>query len=372
MVSELLINFHLPFLVIAIVIGYQLTLHFFITYYKKKKEDLSLNKVLLAYGSLYGALMTTTLIRLVNLYFLEDKFLKMIFVQISYMFVAIGALIFLYFLMEKSIDVIISNKITKLLFIIAIILSLLMLIIRAPDFQIILVLIAITLGGMYLIPFHYNLLSLSSGIIRKRLILISIGNIIMVIGMILEADEFLYRLPYDLQIGSMISSVPVFVFGELIVYLGVYKFPAFLEFDWKEHLISFYVINNNTLNLLYKHSFGYSLNDKVYNEITEKLSKGIIGIDSIVAYLSKSEKKVKRIVQDDLVFLISKGNIPEINTAYVLIIDRDMESFPFFLNQIKNKFEYLFRNVLLHLEVIKGNEELVFSGYTEIIEDLLK
>jgi len=120
--------------------------------------------------------------------------------------------------------------------------------------------IALGLAAVYIVVFHYKILSLSSGVIKSRLTLITIGNFIMVAGITLEADEFIYFLSYDAQIISMIASVPLFVIGEFMIFLGIFKFPGFLEFNWKDHLLSLYIVENQNYTTL----FNYEFVDKFY------------------------------------------------------------------------------------------------------------
>ncbi len=372
MVAEDLINYHFPFLIIAIIIGYQISIHFLYLYYSKKKDNLRLNKLLLAYGCLYFFIITATLIRTIYTYFITDVTLGAQFVNFSLLQVALGAISFLFCLTENGFNSLINTRITKIILIVAVIFSILLFFNRDANFQIIMSFIAISIAGFYVLTFHYRLLSLSSGVIKNRLILITIGNVIMVLAMMAQADEYIYYLPQELQLSSMIISVPIFVIGELMIFLGIYKFPAFLEFDWKEHILSLYIIENENFSILYQHEFEDKPDIKQYQELSESLTKGIIGIDQIVSALGTSDKQIERITQDDLILLISSGQLKPVSIVYILVVEKDMESYPYFLSEIKNKFESYFSDILFELKAIEGHEDLVFSGFDIALKKLLK
>jgi len=372
MAEEILINYHLPFLVIAILIGYQISIHFLYLYYTKKKDNLRLNRILLAYGGIFFFLITTVLIRVIYNYYIEDPALESIFYQLSLITISIAALVFLYCLTEKGFNSIINTKITKSILMLAATIAIILFFIKDSNLRMILAILSLSIASIFIVIFHYKLLSLSSGVIKNRLILITIGNFIMVGGIVLEADEIIYSLPYDAQIMSMILSVPLFVIGEFMIFLAILNFPAFLEFDWKEHVLSLYIIESRSLSILYKYEFVETHEAKQYQELADSLTKGVIGIDKLVSAISSSDKQIEKIVQDDLTLLTSFRDLKPVSILYVLIVNKDMESYPFILSQITNKFEFYFKEILLNLKSIEGHENLVFSGFDLTIKNILK
>jgi len=372
MAEEVLVNFHFPFLIIAVIIGFQISVYFLYLYISKRKDNLKLNKILLAYGGLFYFLIVSVLIRTIYNYLIEDPALKAIVYQLSLVSITIAAIVFLYIMSGDGFNSLINTKISKFLLILSIIFSTIVFFNKDSNLQIILSMIALSIAAVYIVVFHYKLLTLSSGVIKNRLTLITIGNFIMVAGITLEADEFIYFLSYEAQIIIMIASVPLFVIGELMIFLGIFRFPAFLEFDWKEHIYSLYVIENENFSILYQHEFEDKREIKQYQELADSLIKGVLGIDKIVSALGTSDKQIERITQGDLILLISSGSLKPVSIVYILIVDKDMESYPYFLSEIKNKFEFYFSEVLFELESIKGHEDLVFSGFDLAVKKLLK
>jgi len=109
-----------------------------------------------------------------------------------------------------------------------------------------------------------------------------------------------------------------------------------------------------------------------YQELSESLTKGVIGIDQIVSSIGTSDKQVEKIVQDDLILLISSGILKPVSIVYLLVVDKDLESYPYFLSEIKKNFEFYFSEILFELEAIEGHENLVFSGFNLAIKKILK
>ena len=75
-------SYYLPFIFLAIIIGYQLSIYFFYQYYKFKNEKLHLNKILISYSSLFGFGITGILLRNINKFYIEDLLLKEIYLKI--------------------------------------------------------------------------------------------------------------------------------------------------------------------------------------------------------------------------------------------------------------------------------------------------
>ena len=70
--------------------------------------------------------------------------------------------------------------------------------------------------------------------------------------------------------------------------------------------------------------------------------------------------------------LISSGNLKPVSIVYLLIVDKDMESYPYFLSQIKENFEFQFSDILFELKAIEGHEGIAFSGFDLVIKKILK
>ncbi len=376
--SDLLVNFHLPFLFIAILMGFQITGYFFNLYVKGKRQKLDLNRIHLAYGVIYLFLFSTIFVRTIYSYYIGNAILKEFVFRSSHVILAIGAIIFLYILASKVFREIINTIITKLIAIIALIIIILFSLMQSQLYQLIVIIFAVSIAGAYLFVFHYRLIGRTAGDIKKRLIIIVIGNIIMVVGIFSQADEIISIFSENTQILLMIFSAPILIAGEFIVFLGLFKFPAFLEFNWYEHVISFTVVDRQNLVPLYRYDFRpiKDLSENIeQNQILEKnkaktLSMGLVGIDKIFSFIIQSgESKVEKIMHGDLIILLKQGVKPFDFMTYALIVNKEMISLTYFLKQLQTKFEIYYKNILLNLDFIKGKESSIFSSFDDVIKN---
>jgi len=372
---ESLLYFHLPFLIIALITGYEIGGYFLYLYFFKSKKELQLNKILFAYGILYMFLITTILIRTIYTYLLTDEAKKLVVFRFSHLLIFVGAALFLLILSSKPFDKIMSNKITRLVMIIAIINSILLMTIDNDLFQIFIIFFSISIAGIYLLRFHYNLIKIATGNIKKRILLITLGNILIVVGIIFQADEIISIFSYEDQINLMLASNPLFLFGALIVFLGMFKFPAFMEFDWKEYLASFYVINNDNLYLLYNYDFTKSSkyrDEHLETDIKKVLSKGVLGISQIFSNVAHTSDKIQVIKQGESNILVSKGDHPYDNITFILLAYSNMNSYLYLINKLKNDFQETYGSILINLNLLPVEDYGIFLNFDKEIQTILR
>ncbi len=360
--------------------GLQITWYFFNLYFKGRRKNLELNRIHLAYGVIYLFLFSTIFVRTIYSYYIGNPVIKALVFRSSHIILAIGVLYFLFILSSKVFGEIIKSEITKILGIITIILVIMFIIIQDPFYQLIVIIYAMGIAGTYLFVFHYRLIAKTAGDIKRRLIIIVAGNLIMLIGIFSEADEIIFLFSEDEQILLMIFSAPLLIAGEFIVFLGLFRFPAFLEFDWYEHLISFTAIDRQNLTLLYRFDFhpikGLSdtseQNQSLEKDKAKTLSMGLFGIDKIFSYIVQSrESKVDKIMHGDLIILLKHGVKPFDFMTYTLIVNKEMISLTYFLRRLQEKFEMHYKNILNNLNFIKGKELRIFSSFDDLIKNTI-
>ncbi len=379
--STILLEFHLPGIIIAFVFGYQIAIYFLYSYYKVKEEKLGLNKILLAFGLLYGFGLTGVFIRVINWYYFEYLTLYDIIIKFTHIFIVIGCLSFQLFVATKPFNDIINTTVTKIMIVLTIILSALILIIQDVRLNGLLILVAIFFGILYLLIFHIRIIKRSSGSIKKRLIFITIGELLMLSAILFGAKESAIFIPYQYQEIYLISLIPVLISGLAIIFFGVYRFPAFLEFDWKKYLHRLYIINQQDFSLLYLFDFSKFLLD---NNITKRqsleyeakekiLSKGIIGINQIVSIITDTQdKKINKIEQGDFLILIEYSDEYMTPIVFALLINKEMNSVVYFLNIIKREFLNFYKDILPNLHLFKGSEQELFSNFNNYLVNLIK
>ena len=123
--SELLRSFHLPIVYVSIVITIQISLYFLYLYYNKRKDNLELNKILLAFGFVYGFGLTGTLIRIISVIYITDLIMLEITHIITYFLILLAIISFEFIISLDAFDEILDTRIAKVMFAITFIIGVL-------------------------------------------------------------------------------------------------------------------------------------------------------------------------------------------------------------------------------------------------------
>lgn len=291
-------------------------------------------------------------------------------------------MVFFIIISRKPFQEFINLKLTKFTYIIIIIslFSVLLLEIETILFSII---SGLTLLYCYsfISYFQRKIIKLSTGNIKKRLNFIFIGMILCVLQHFIGGYIPSYVLFTEYSDMLQLISVPIFIIGLLIIFLGIYKFPAFLEFRWKDHLFSFLIINRKKFKIIYNFNFK---RNKYKDEIGEEnliksrrkdlfLSTGIFAIDDIVSIITNSSSnQIQKIKQGSLILFMINGEDSLNFLMYCLLVDKDMISFNYFLRQVRDNFERMYKNILKNIDILKGNENKLFSNFDKTILKLIE
>ena len=377
-------NIYLPLLFISVALGYQIFIYFLYQYNKTNKEKLELSKILLAYGSLFGLTLTGLFIRIINLYYIElyNSGLFILLRNITFILLYSAFMLFFIIISSKPFYKIIPSNLTKIIAVSMIIpiISVFILQIESLTFVYIST-TALIISYIYILIFHFRTVKLSTGKIKKRLNLILLGFALCVIQHFIGGyipSRVLFR-KYS-QILQVISA-PIFICGLMIIFLGVFKFPAFLEFGWKQSLMQFLIINRESYRVLYSFDFKEFENEReIHNKKRPKieerktiLSSGIIGIDAVVSKIIKSDSEhIDIIKQEDFLILLNYGDQPLSSIIYSLIVNKDMKSFSYFLKTMKSEFQKTYRNILINLSELKDVEDKLFLGFDKYIIKMME
>lgn len=217
---------------------------------------------------------------------------------------------------------------------------------------------------------------LSTGQIRKRLFIILIGAEIEIVSMLVGGymvGNVLLPAQNDLLV---IFSIPFFITGLTIIFFGVFRFPAFLEFKWKDNLLSLLIINREGFNLLYYSDFGKDLEGMRKDNLKQflfTLSRGVFGIEDIASSISiASKKNLSKINHENLLILLEHADKPFSNIIFALLVKEEMMSLRYILTVIKNQFQNYYKPLLLNLDAFKGKEQQMFSTFTEKLMSIIK
>ena len=377
-------NIFIPLLFVPVALGYQIVIYFFYQYFKARKEKLELSNILLAYGSIFGLTLTGFFIRIINLYYIGYNNLEVFNFLVKITFVLLYSALMLFFIItsSKPFHKIMISNLTKILAS-SMIIPILAVFLLQIDSLLFVVITTITLliSYIYILIFHSKIVKLSTGKIKKRLNLILFGFALCVIQHFIGGyipSRVLFR-NYS-QILQVISA-PIFICGLIIIFLGVFKFPAFLEFGWKQSLLHLLIINRNNYKVIYSFDFTEAANEsekqiRTFPKIEESkliLSSGIIGIDNIISGIADSNSEhIDTIKQEDFLILLNYGDQPLSSIIFCLIVSKDMKSFRYFLKTIKNEFQQIYKNILINLNELRDVGDKLFLGFDGYIIKLIE
>ena len=380
MASELR-EFYIPILFISLIIGYQISIYFLHRYYKVREEKFGFNKVLLAYGLFFATAFTGYLIRTINNYYITDPFLIEVINPVLVRFtVGSAVIIFLIIISSKPFHEILNPNLTKIV-IIAMVIEVSFIFFFPPAtpgnfFAILLYLI----GLSYMSIFHLKFISQSIGIIKKKLIIILIGEIIC-IGSLLIGSNLPEGVIFE-QTDDLINVIAILTFylGLMTIFLGVFRIPPFLEFQWEKNLLSLYIIDSQNLKGLYRCDFKELLDNRDFPNTTisenrirkDFFPNGYIGIDKIITTITNTKnEKIEKIEHGDFLILVEQGDEPQSSIIFTLLVKKETHSMRFFLKTLKNQFQDFYGNLLLYGEFLDGREIQVFSSFDFILKNIL-
>ena len=362
----------------SIVIGYQLSAYFLFQYYRYKKEKLVYNKILLTYGITISLALTGYLLQVIIELYLKELLINQILQNISFIIFSSAVCYFLISILSNPFDDIINRPLVRFIIIYIIIAMICMLFIDDYSLEFGFRALAAILGGFSIMLFQIKLIRLTTGNIKKSLILFTIGLILALIGGTLSNKEIYTHL------GTSIYFISVFVIlaGISIAFIGIYNFPAFLEFEWKDNLQKLYVFEQEKFRILYTFDFKVSNNDinsskkshiHLTEEIDDLISRGISGVEQVTTHIAKSdEERIYKIKQGPSFILLEYGDPPISHVTFALLAKKDMYSLRYILREVKNQFQEKYRHILNNLQIIEGNEDKFFLKFNINLQSILK
>ena len=370
-----MIDFYLPLLFIVLALTYQMSFYLFYKYYKIRKENLGLNKFLIAFGLLYGFGFTGIVFRAFNSYFVNDLVFNVILNNISHVLVSIAAISFLIIISLKDFKSLLNRIIIRIIIIITLMASSLILLMSDNNLKNLIILSSLLIGLVFMTYFHIILIQNSTGNVKIRILILFIGEVLVVIGIIFGTEKNPYLFTPEGQILVRDAFTPLIITGQLIIFYAFYDFPVFLEFKWQENLNYFYVIDEKRLKLIYNYNFK-TKSSEIVEESSDKnvfFSKGLIGIEKIVSLITRTkEDKIQRINQEDQIMIFDYGTDGLESLIFCIIVNEDMVSVAFLLKMLQKLFQNRFKNLLSDFEAIEGKEYIIFDKFKEEIENLIK
>jgi hypothetical protein len=200
------------------------------------------------------------------------------------------------------------------------------------------------------------------------------------ISIFFGAEEVLLVLSQQQHQVLLLISGPLLMIGLLIVFFGVFRFPAFLEFGWTKNLVKLFIIDKQKPTALY--AFDFIKMNESNNNILKPTSKddgrekifptSLIGISDVInACLNAENLNTKKIIQGDILILFKYGDGPNSFITYALLVKKEMNSINYFLKAVKNQFQGFYKDILLDLDDFRGSEVHLFSSFDAILNNLI-
>ncbi len=368
---------------LIIILGIELAFYSIYRFYKLSYKKLPLDKILLAIGTIYFLFISSLFFFTISQFFVVNFGTRDILYWLSIFIVQLNIMPLVIFVIIKEFSQIISLKINYIYLICGIILIILsaIMLILIPIIETLIYILTISLIIAYFFSIIFIINREISGEIKYRLNQVIFGTIMSYFSLFFVLNFFNFLLNSYLLVTLRYLGVFILFAGFGMVLIGIYNFPTFYEFQWKENLIKLFIINQKKNSILYKKDFtdiSTSLKnkgvDKVISDITalEQLIKGgIKGIDRILAEISYSrDKNLQEIKKGEVVVLLEYGTENFSHIVYALLVNNPLKSYRVFLTKIKNQFENFYKELLME-DFDRKREKLLFKSFDMILKTLI-
>lgn len=359
---QALVDLNVAISFIIPIIFIQIALIFIRQWYKEKKKRLN-NLIILSYGNFYLFFAISLLITVtISVFPPPDDYYRFFF-MISSLFKGVGGLIFSYGIEREF------QKIRKTRYIFTIIFLILTLtipfVVIFPNFNSFYNFFNILNSIFPMFATLYFIIN-TFGDIRKKLIWALIGMILTSFNFLLVQD---IRFKFIINFVEFHPLMIIFfkvaaIIGEFMILLGFTGYSFFLESQWKDNLISVYIIDKNRDLSIYHKNF---LESEIKKE--HWFAGGISGITRLIKNLTKTDKDVDIIEFKDKLILLEPGK----DILAVMIIKNNLLNARYLLREIISRIESYFVdyfNIKYYEDTIMKENMMKFLEDT--IKDLIK
>lgn len=204
--------------------------------------------------------------------------------------------------------------------------------------------------------------------VRRKLLVSLLGLIIVFLSLIPSSPRRIILIQaYFAAFAFVILLFSKFftILGLSLLIFGLTGYSFFLETEWRENLISLYIVDKERHTSLYQKSFSES--DVRHEEV---FAGGITSIMAMLREFTESKKDVNVINVEDKLLLVEQGS--KVITA--LIAKKNLQNAQYILKEITSKFEQMFGVYLDYRSSreLHGEVSDVFRPMDLFIKDLLK
>ena len=370
-----IIEFQFLYYYLAVILGIQVSIYALYHYLKNKDANLKLNRILLSFGAftlfcIFGAFFLV-IIRLFD----YPPELEQLISNVGFAFVMFAPIGYGFFIAIKEYSKILNLKLTRILMLLNLIPIIVVLIFSSNSLMFRITIAFMVIDALNVIGIQIKLIKISLGQIKKRLIEFFLGEVLALTALVFAANVTFKFLPIP-TLQSFFLGTSVLILGFIVIFISSYNFPAFYEFEWRDNLMTFFIINEITATLLYSYDFIVEgKKSALSNESTQYFSSGLLGLENIISTITLTkDQKLKQIKHGDALILLIYSSNQTIPIIYALVVKKDLNSFKYVLNTLKNQFESFYKEVLLNFEKLnlKDNEGQLFKSFDLIINDILR
>jgi len=380
---------HIPLLLIAALLGYQIATYFFQQYRKSKHEQFHLNKIFLGFGLFFSSLLTGFVFRVIYNYYTSDPLVVDALSMLAIIVIMISTVGFMAAVCDPAFSAIVKPRITKVIIVLNFVPVVAIFFVPYEDafFQYLLLIYIASL--LYMLVFQLKLIKKATGSVRRRLITILTGEIMLGVSIAFGSEQIsvVFGENHVAREILWLVTILVAIVGLTTVFLGTFKFPAFLELDWQDSLVQLLIIDDTRLKLVYTYTFNSSDALMPPVEASEKnvdqsglhgaradyASQGLAGIDDVIQAISKEDgKKIEKITHGKVTILIQHQGEGVSPLTYALLVNREMRSVEHFLSAVKTQFEWSYKGIINNIPALKGEHVKIFKSFDTIVKNLIK
>jgi hypothetical protein len=381
---------HIPLLLIAVIIGYQIAIYCFQQYRKSKHEQFHLNRIFLAFGLFFSCLLAGFVLRVIYDYYTSDPLLVDTLSMLAIVVIMVSTLSFMSAVCDPAFAAIVKPRVTKVMIVLNIIPIVAIFFVPYEGALFRYLLMIYTASLLYMLVFQLKLIKKATGSIKRRLIAILGGEIMLGVSIAFGSEQISLIFGENYLVIEILWLVTILgaIIGLTIVFLGMFKFPAFLEFDWQDSLVQLLIIDDTRSKLVYFYTFNNGdailppmvssekkLDDRggLQAARTDFATTGLVGIDDIIQAISKEDgKKIEKIVQGKVTILLKHQGEGVSPITYTLLVNHDTRSVEYFLSSVVTLFEESYKGIITNLPALKGEQFKIFGGFDIIVKNLLK
>ncbi len=370
---------YLPAMIFSIILDFQLAIYFLYLYYKHRKDQIGLNKFLLAFSNLFGIGATSYLFLVIGSFYLNEGYLTELFIRIGVALLQGGILAVLLNMLSKPFHTLINLRVVKIISVFSGVSIIYLLFFYVKPIGLMPSILIGFIGGAYFLYFQTKLVKLTSGTVHSRLFITLIGENIFLIGMFF--GSVLPNMPISLDLSAIFYLIGSYVvnIGLMVIFYGTFKFPGVLEFNWKNNLLKLYVIDSRNLFELYSYDFNKIKNlagepeSQFHNEVKNSINSiGVVGISDVFDEITKTyQNRVKTIKYGKFNILLEYEEDPYSQFLFVLFVDKNMKSLQLFLKKVKNQFLISYKSLLANYDMVDRFRGTIFSNFDLVLQKIL-